>query len=59
MTASTYIYTFACHENERELCHLELSTLLHPDSETRMDNGSYIRSERCISRGEVHLFMDG
>lgn len=39
MMAATYI------------CHLELSTLLMPDSEMRIASGFYIRSERWIEPG--------
>lgn len=58
MMAAKYVYIFACHENERELCHLELSTLLKLDSEIRITSGSYIRSERCILPGRSP-FMHG
>lgn len=43
-----HIYTFACHESERELCLLELRELLGPEPE--MGN-SWIHSEREIDPG--------
>jgi len=61
MTVATYVYTFACHENERELCQLELMTLFKPSSEMRIASDSYIRSERCILPGRspfIHGRLD-
>ncbi|MGQ8870901.1 TRM11 family SAM-dependent methyltransferase [Paenibacillus sp. TSA_86.1] len=61
MAETKYVYTFACHENERELCQLELSTLLKPASEIRSDSGSYVRSERRIPPGRspfIHGRLD-
>lgn len=46
-----YVYTFACHENECELCQLELNTLLKPVEEVDYTNSSYVWSERCILPG--------
>jgi hypothetical protein len=43
----SYLYTYACHEDEEELCRLELKTLLGqelPDA----SQGRYIRSDRCL-----------
>lgn len=60
-TSGKYLYTFACHENERELCMLELNTLLEPSSEIRMDMGAYVWSERCIPPGRspfIHGRLD-
>ncbi|MEK4662080.1 RNA methyltransferase [Priestia sp. FSL H7-0729] len=60
-TSRKYLYTFACHENERELCMLELKTLLEPASEIRMDTGAYVRSERRIPPGRspfIHGRLD-
>ncbi|MFX3651089.1 MAG: TRM11 family methyltransferase [Paenibacillus sp.] len=60
-TSGKYLYTFACHENERELCMLELNILLEPSSEFRMDMGAYVRSERCIPPGRspfIHGRLD-
>lgn len=60
-TSGKYLYTFACHENERELCMLELSTLLEPSLEIRMDMGSYVWSDRCIPPGRspfIHGRLD-
>lgn len=50
-TSDKYLYTFACHENERELCMLELNTLLEPSSEIRLDGGSYVWSDIRIPPG--------
>ncbi|WP_434752531.1 TRM11 family SAM-dependent methyltransferase [Paenibacillus amylolyticus] len=61
MAETKYVYTFAYHENERELCQLELSTMLKPVSELRSDSGSYVRSERCIPPGRspfIHGRLD-
>lgn len=55
-----YLYTFACHENERELCRLELNTLLEPASEIDFTS-SYIWSERGIPPGRspfIHGRLD-
>lgn len=39
----TYIYTYACHEDEQALCELELRTLLGAEVRAR-----YVESARCI-----------
>lgn len=60
-TSGKHLYTFACHENEQELCMLELNTLLEPSSEIPMDMGSYVWSERCIPPGRspfIHGRLD-
>ena len=40
---ANYIYTYACHEDERELCRLELHSLLGNEPSTR-----HVISSRCI-----------
>ncbi|PQP82937.1 RNA methyltransferase [Paenibacillus sp. PCH8] len=50
-TYGKYLYTFACHENERELCILELNTLLEPSAESGLDRGSYVWSDIGIPPG--------
>lgn len=47
----SYVYTFACHENERALCELELGTLLVPGTDMDSDNHAYVRSNICIPPG--------
>ncbi|MEN1989923.1 RsmD family RNA methyltransferase [Paenibacillus sp. ES5-4] len=39
-----YLYTFACHENEREICALELETMLLSGVEMDDSARSYVRS---------------
>lgn len=61
MVAVKYVYTYACHENERQLCQLELSTLLASASMVYSDSGSYVWSERCIPPGRspfIHGRLD-
>lgn len=51
----SYVYTFACHENERALCELELGTMLVPGTDLDSRDHAYVRSDRCIPPGEVLL----
>ncbi|WP_458125657.1 TRM11 family SAM-dependent methyltransferase [Paenibacillus sp. Z3-2] len=60
-TYGNHLYTFACHENERELCTLELNTLLEPSSGIRSDGGSYVWSDINIPPGRspfIHGRLD-
>ncbi|MGC5775679.1 TRM11 family SAM-dependent methyltransferase [Paenibacillus pabuli] len=47
----SYVYTFACHENERALCELELTTMLVPDIDIHSSGRAYIRSQICLPPG--------
>lgn len=52
-----YIYTFACHETERELCEMELRALFHAEP----DASFYIESSRRIDPSRspfISLRMD-
>lgn len=56
-----YLYTFACHENELQLCEMELSTLLQTDLTINSAGSSYVWSERCILPGRspfIHGRLD-
>lgn len=46
-----YVYTFACHENERALCELELETMLVPGTDIHSGDHAYVRSNLCIPPG--------
>ncbi|WP_284641849.1 TRM11 family SAM-dependent methyltransferase [Paenibacillus silviterrae] len=43
----SYLYTFACHEDEEELCRLELKSLLGQEPPVASE-GRYIWSARCL-----------
>ncbi|WP_240762102.1 TRM11 family SAM-dependent methyltransferase [Paenibacillus thalictri] len=45
-SATKHIYTFVCHEDERELCELELRTLLGVQPQS-----SWAESARCVDPG--------
>ncbi|MCM3174482.1 RNA methyltransferase [Paenibacillus sp. MER 99-2] len=47
----SYLYTFASHENERDLCMFELEVLLRHTSEIHSISGAYVRSEINIPPG--------
>ena len=49
--SGSYVYTFACHENERELCELELETMLLHSTNNHLGNRAYLRSNVCIPPG--------
>lgn len=56
-----YVYTFACHENERELCSLELHALFGCRLEMNSDLRSFVRSSICIPPGRspfIHGRLD-
>lgn len=55
------LYIFACHENEMQLCEMELSTLLQTDVTIYREGTSYVWSERRISPGRspfIHGRLD-
>ncbi|WP_246311046.1 TRM11 family SAM-dependent methyltransferase [Paenibacillus xylanilyticus] len=61
LTHKKYVYTFACHENERELCTLELSTMFGLDSAAHLDSRSYVRSNINVPPGRspfIHGRLD-
>ncbi|SEB06753.1 TRM11 family methyltransferase [Paenibacillus sp. 276b] len=47
----SYVYTFACHENERALCELELETMLVPGTDIGSGDHAYVWSNICIPPG--------
>jgi tRNA G10 N-methylase Trm11 len=47
----SYVYTFACHENERALCELELETMLVPGTDIHSGKHAFVRSNLCIPPG--------
>ncbi|WP_315794813.1 RNA methyltransferase [Paenibacillus sp. BIC5C1] len=47
----SYVYTFACHENERALCELELGTMLVPGTDFGSGVHAYVHSDVCIPPG--------
>ncbi|MGP3787251.1 hypothetical protein [Paenibacillus sp. 1A_MP2] len=49
--AGNYVYTFACHENERALCELELETMLASGTDIHSGDHAYVRSILCIPPG--------
>lgn len=51
----SYVYTFACHENERALCELELETMLVPEQILVQDITLMYAPIFAFHQVEVHL----